>query len=66
MDYPPLTSAGVRRSEKPAGAGWGWAMLRVSETVEVVDGFGCRYRVTVRTWRLFGMPLWAIRRTERS
>lgn len=38
-------------------------MLRVRETYEVLQGFGVRYRITRRTWWLFGvLPVaWATR-----
>jgi hypothetical protein len=40
-------------------------MLRVVEEFSYVQGFGCVYRVTRHTWRLFGIPVWASQVTER-
>lgn len=41
-------------------------MLRATDSVRIVPGFGCTYRVTTRTWRLLGVPVWFMSRTERG
>ncbi|WP_254915610.1 hypothetical protein [Haematobacter massiliensis] len=41
-------------------------MIKVRDSVEIVQGFGCRYRVVRRTWMLFGLiPVAWETRTER-
>lgn len=54
--------------EKPgAGPGLEGIVLKVKETIEVVQGFGVTYRIKRRTWLLFGvLPLLWVQNTERG
>lgn len=41
-------------------------MLKVRETFETIEGFGCRYRKTTRIYLLFGIiPVYVTRVTTR-
>ena len=53
--------------KKPgAWPGLGVNVIRVIESRELIEGFGCRYRRVKRTWLLFGVPVWSLARTARA
>lgn len=33
-------------------------MVKVREQYETIEGFGCTYRRSTRTWYLLGLPIW--------
>lgn len=54
------------RTKKPARGGRRLDMLKLRETTETITGFGVRYRITRRTWLLFGiLPVAWSETTER-
>jgi hypothetical protein len=59
-------AAGDDEMKKPAQGGLGGGMLKVRESREVIQGFGCRYVVTRRVWLLFGLvPVWRVDQQQR-
>lgn len=59
-------SAEPRRSKKPrAGRGRAARKIWIGKDVQLVKGFGCRYRVTRWGFRVLGRPVWLVRREER-
>lgn len=53
--------------KKPPGGGKGAVLIKVREEIQVVPGFGVTYRITRRTWLLFGIiPIAWSKETKRG